>query len=377
MVRPLTSLRAIFALFVFCAHLQFLESGSKEMKGIFQDFLAEGFLGVSFFFILSGFVMSLAYTDRLRNHGLPYKEYFIARLARLYPLHLLTLLLAVPYFILALTREGVFPNILILPVNLILLQSWFPAKSVYFALNAPSWSISNELFFYALFPLLLRIKKSRFLLLLFIMIIGLIAIALNIPGRLIHAMLYINPLVRLTDFMIGMALFNVYKKSKYIHLGNCRATALEIVAVSTLFLAYWHHNQAPLQYRYGCYYWIPMAGIILIFSFSQGYLSKILSHKMFVKAGNISFAFYLIHVQIISYYQTLSHKIHLPGNLYSHAVVLLLIAIVVAQVLHRYVEVPMNKKIKDLASGKVPGFPVWSKTLTEDKAIVSSSVKVD
>ena len=64
MIKPLTSLRFFFALFVFLSHLYFLKA-SEFYIDIFENFFSEGFLGVSFFFILSGFILAYNYEDKI------------------------------------------------------------------------------------------------------------------------------------------------------------------------------------------------------------------------------------------------------------------------------------------------------------------------
>lgn len=70
MIKPLTSLRFFFALCVFVSHLSFLK-GSEYYANIFETIFDEGFLGVSFFFILSGFILAYNYEDKIlekKNH---------------------------------------------------------------------------------------------------------------------------------------------------------------------------------------------------------------------------------------------------------------------------------------------------------------------
>jgi len=58
-------------------------------------------------------------------------------------------------------------------------------------------------------------------------------------------------------------------------------------------------NIFPFGYRLFGYYWTPMSSLILIFSYQSGYISKLLSGKILIILGEISFSFYLIHQIII------------------------------------------------------------------------------
>lgn len=88
MIDTLTSLRFIFALMVFGAHCYVIDD--------FFDahFFKEGFVGVSFFFVLSGFILSYNYREKLLERRISRRTFWVARIARIYPLHWLTLFVA-------------------------------------------------------------------------------------------------------------------------------------------------------------------------------------------------------------------------------------------------------------------------------------------
>lgn len=89
MIDTLTSLRLIFALMVFGAHCYVVDD--------FFDvhFFKEGFVGVSFFFVLSGFIIAYNYQEKLQTGEVSRRTFWVARIARVYPLHWLTLCIAV------------------------------------------------------------------------------------------------------------------------------------------------------------------------------------------------------------------------------------------------------------------------------------------
>ena len=89
MIDSLTSLRFIFAIMVFGAHCYVIDSFFST------HFFKEGFVGVSFFFVLSGFIIAYNYQKRLSENKITKRTFWVARIARIYPLHWLTLLIAV------------------------------------------------------------------------------------------------------------------------------------------------------------------------------------------------------------------------------------------------------------------------------------------
>lgn len=88
MIDTLTSLRFIFAIMVFSAHCYVIDSFFNTL------FFKEGFVGVSFFFVLSGFIIAYNYQKKLSESKISKRTFWVARIARVYPLHWLTLLVA-------------------------------------------------------------------------------------------------------------------------------------------------------------------------------------------------------------------------------------------------------------------------------------------
>jgi peptidoglycan/LPS O-acetylase OafA/YrhL len=96
---------------------------------VHESILKEGYIGVSFFFILSGFILAYNYRDSMLNQ-ISNSNFYIARIARIYPLHLLTLLIAVP-----LTIQNVDFNLSLwfkqLFFNLTLTQSFVLKENIF------------------------------------------------------------------------------------------------------------------------------------------------------------------------------------------------------------------------------------------------------
>ncbi len=347
MIKPLTSLRFFFALMVFFSHIQFIEADDVILTKLYKSIFYEGYLGVSFFFMLSGFILSFAYKNKLTQYKISYKEFLIARIARIYPLHLFTLLIAIP-----LSLSGFFTSQVLwigkLIINMFLLQSFIPSSSIFFSFNSPSWSISNEMFFYILFPFLISIyfknKRTVYLSLLFLLLIP-IGIFFS-PENLIHRLFYINPFFRIADFILGVLLYNLYE-SKILEnyfKSRFKATMLEFSSVGLLFLFFIFHDFIPQGYRYSVYYWIPM--IIIIFSYQSGYLSEILSNRVLIILGEISFSFYLIHQLVIRYILIINTKYSLINNNYLLILVIFVVTLIASYLSYKYIELPSNKYIR-------------------------------
>ncbi|CAN5442175.1 acyltransferase [soil metagenome] len=152
-LRALTSLRGIAAWFVVLYHIRLSVAGLAPGA---VAFFAKGYLAVDFFFLLSGFVIWLSWSDRLRRDGWHAVPTFLhKRVARIWPLHLVVLAAAVGLALLLVATGHAAPAdypFAELPLHVLLLQNW--GFTNHLAWNDPSWSISCELGAYLLFPLL-------------------------------------------------------------------------------------------------------------------------------------------------------------------------------------------------------------------------------
>jgi peptidoglycan/LPS O-acetylase OafA/YrhL len=289
-IKPLISLRFIFAIMIFMHH--FPVNGS----GLFPQ---AGTLSVTFFFILSGFVLALNYKDKILCHKISRFSFFIKRLIKVYPLHFACFIAAV--FLFGGTIYQAVPNEL-------LIQSWIPFKNYYFSFNPLSWYLSTQVFLYFMFPFLITILnktgyKKAFILFLLIEIIILIS-TFFMPEKYFHRFYYIFPLPRLLDFVVGIFLCYVYNifQNKKLHYSKLKVSLFEILSVTSLIIFIVEVKNVSEVYTYSIYYWIPIAILILVFTIfnnAGGGISYLLTNKYLVSMGNVSFSFFMIHILVI------------------------------------------------------------------------------
>ena len=210
-LNALTGIRILAATAVFLSHLGAPEVFPESLR----IFFASGYNGVTVFFVLSGFLLTWNYVDRL----LPLRvgslwTFFVARFARIYPVYLFALLIVILPVILA---GGGDPLML---THALTLQPWSQHFGRAMAYNGPAWSIGVEVFLYACFPLIIfilaKIRHSKLALLALGAAVLLAAFALaywfSATGRndlpladpnSAHRWLYRMPLTRLGDFALG------------------------------------------------------------------------------------------------------------------------------------------------------------------------------
>jgi peptidoglycan/LPS O-acetylase OafA/YrhL len=318
----LTSLRLMAALVVVVHHARgFL---------IPDSFVAPAREAVSFFFVLSGFILTFVY------HRRPYslKSYYIARIARILPVTLLS----IAVFVVLINpfsfdpSSPLRPNFAITASNIFLLQSLIPIPSYYFGLNAVLWSVSVEVVFYLLFPALERSLRSplgRVLLFFLPVLIGVLLIAIstlyNFPDYSYsaftkvtwHGLIYINPLSRLKEFTFGMLAGLVFTRINLARLqGKAKTTFITILEVLALISLVWglpflnwlgtdissRIGGTPLMlemYTVQVLTGALFAVIILLFAIEGGLISRLLRNKAIVIGGEISFSVYLFHQTMI------------------------------------------------------------------------------
>lgn len=148
-LRALTALRFIaamwVALFAFWPNL--------DVAGL-PNLVAKGYLGVELFFVLSGFILCHVYLEPHGEKRFSYKGFLWARIARVYPLHIATLVgvgaLALGALAAGMNVDGNILSWASLPANLTMMHAWGLAPEA--SWNHPSWSISAEWFAYLSFP---------------------------------------------------------------------------------------------------------------------------------------------------------------------------------------------------------------------------------
>jgi peptidoglycan/LPS O-acetylase OafA/YrhL len=320
---------------------------------LLKHLFTEGYAGVSFFFILSGFILSYSYQERLLSGKMNVLHFYKARIARIYPLHLLTFIIA------AILLEPVYFKIQYFVKfisNLTLTQSFLPLKSAYFTFNAPSWSISDEMFFYLLFPFIIYLVYKRqniFHILLFSTLTILFFLTFIIKKETYqHALFYINPIMRIADFCIGICLYNFCVRASAKRermLKNVKWGGVEIISVTVFICFYLLAYYIPKVYRYSFWYWIPISLLIVVFYLSRnGLCSKVLSNKYFVLLGEISFGFYLFHQLIGRLFLGFISKMQIDVSYPYRFIIVFTITLIASYLSFKYYETPCNKKIKQL-----------------------------
>jgi peptidoglycan/LPS O-acetylase OafA/YrhL len=312
--------------------------------------------GVSFFFVLSGFILQYSYRERFAS--LSFSQFYLLRIARVWPSHLAIIA------VLLLQGARSYLNWGQILTVTFLMQSWSPHLTTTFLMNGPSWSLSVELFFYALFPILSiqALKHPGRPLLIASVITGLWLIFLAILSFYMPVSDFIawpgnNPLARIFEFGLGVSAYEVFRRLPPIR--NPIATMLEIIAIGAIILAVTKigivtaflgsHGPLPLAY------WVLHCGsswifalVIALFFRSEGFISRFVASKPIVYLGETSFALYLVHLPTIWLFIGLTKSRLAEFSMASQIALFILVLFVEMSVLHFAVEKPFMALAKRL-----------------------------
>ncbi len=307
MITSLQALRFIFALFILSEHYPLDINHPHLIEGA-------GAMGVSFFLVLSGFVMSVGYESRVQAESFSWGSFMLRRLIRLWPLHLLCLGTWIILAYAAWGSNAIYP----LPLlgNALLLQ-WLPLEHI--GGNSVAWCLSILVIFYAIYPLLARIKTTQLILLTLLIHITLRLFADIYTGIDMHWYWCRFPISRILEFLIGILCYRSYQHiikqygNKYFNqlsIGYRWIIELFPMALCTWGLITLRANYTPLGSV--MHFYLPCYLMILVFALSSTYphkasIANLISRPWLIYLGEISFSFYMIHnLVILSVKQILS-----------------------------------------------------------------------
>ncbi len=300
----LSPLRFIASVFVVLFHCR----TRSEFLADAPRIVSAGPQMVTFFFVLSGFSLMLAYA---RKTEFSQKEYWTNRMVRIVPVYLIGIVLALivnPFAGKEFTLAGLL-------LHLVFAHALVPPYPL--SINGPAWFMSVVVVFYALFPpILSAVKKHKPRpLTLFAAALLLWAVTQTVLYHLIgsgyyqgfpsvsHDLIYYFPLVHLGSFLMGItAAYAVMSDSRF-HLSGFWALGLFILSVAAVTLAIEH--QAALTglvksgFPFGSSFYAPFFLLIIVScSMLKGRIAGFMALPFWAILGEISFGVYMIQIPV-------------------------------------------------------------------------------
>ncbi len=338
--------------------------------------LRVGYVAVTVFFVLSGFVLAYNYDLGALWPRKRTASFAIARFARIYPAYCVGLFLLVPFAVYRVGHSIVLPDEQVTSgvLNALLLQAWIPQTALTW--NYPGWSLSNEVFFYACFPFiglgLWRISRPRTILAagLLIWAVSLVAplwaVMKPVPGfgnvaatdmlapsalTLANFIRY-NPVLRLPEFLSGILLARMYRSLGHSWLFG-RGYWLYVPATAAVLAVLSHADSIPYPLVHNSLLLPLYACIVLGLALGGGIPARCLSAGFLVFLGNASYAMYIIHAPIGAWLlEALKHLFGFqpagPWWVASYTITVILLS----SLLFKYFEEPLTALIKKRVGGR-------------------------
>ena len=308
-IKALAGARAFPPLMVILFH--FSEGHHYSGWRLLDLAAARGYLWVEFFFVLSGFILTHAYWDRLddllawRGYG----AFLRARLIRLYPLHLLVLLLILLLVLglRALASAGGYVSIFDVPwrdvsakgfaFSVLLIHAWNTMDRLTW--NGASWFVSVEFALCLLFPALLWLARGgrtasnvwRGLALIVAGLGGLFALLLTSKHGL--DITFDHGVLRgLSDFTVGVGMAVLFRDLKrYDRLPTYVHSVLQLAVLTLLGLAIWRTGWSHT--RNDIYTALALMLLVLVLAFDRGAVADALKTRLPQRMGEWSYAIYI------------------------------------------------------------------------------------
>lgn len=293
----LTSLRFFAALAVVFFHLRNLFDSWPRW---IQSIIGHGNIAVSFFFVLSGFVLSYSYVPPDGAFRSTKREFWVARFARIYPVYLLAFLLYLPRVLFGTPALMVGIRAQTAAVTLALVQGWTHLLQW----NVPGWSLSCEAFFYAVFPFVVMwiARQKRWVL--FVLLVGFWIVDQVFPALLSFGTLdeswldtvRYNPLVRLPEFLGGICLARLFlERGDRIRGEIFAAVGILLTAVSLAM-----SDRLPAHLLHNGL--LSPAFMLIIFGIAAGTgtWTRFLEGKQLVLLGDASYGVYILQAPVLS-----------------------------------------------------------------------------
>lgn len=338
----LTGLRFFAAFYVFIFHI-YIRTEEKASNEMIDLIIKKGAMGVNIFFILSGLILFYNYYDKKIHWG----EFMLKRLAKIYPIYFLGLILCIAVTYITQTPVKNFVKLTFL--NASLLQSYIPDLSmIWYGRN--SWSISTEFFFYILSPFIILIMKNLKTQTLYILL-AITYIVSIVPGILFNMdkinffLHYSFPISRLPEFLIGNILATL------IFIKNIKVNNLLLLFILCISsIAFFLIGHRVIGYTIFNFFIVPVSMVIIYFiiNYPKNKIVNIIGGGTFEYLGKISYSFYIIQIPICIY---LDNTEFLQGrNIILWSIIIFVINIIASAVAYHLVELPLhkwaNKKIK-------------------------------
>jgi peptidoglycan/LPS O-acetylase OafA/YrhL len=322
----LNGLRILAALLVVSFHYGTLAGSFPALPRFMQNLANNGTVALPFFYVLSGFVLTHAYSNRVP--AFPQKrQFYWARIARLFPAYLLSFVLFLPIAVEKYLRHpavsehhGVHTYVAGGLLTLFAVQAWTPLSQAW---NGPGWSLSVEAFFYLIFPFVLpkiaRMRPIYLTILLGVLWLSMISLTVAHERNVISPQVWASyimyqPLFWTPTFLLGMATYRL--ASRWSLMPDAIATVVCVTSLAALALL-----SGVLSPTVGGDFLVnggaaPLIAVIVLASSHPRCLSsRLLGSRPLAFFGAASYVIYILQAPLWHMFRAASDKLrHVSGQ---------------------------------------------------------------
>lgn len=291
-IDQLTSTRILASTLIVLHHL-----GAMEVP-VLATLVSLAVYSIGFFFVLSGFVMTIVYFHPDRPFSL--QDFWVARLSRIFPVYLFSFALTCIHYAGVLGKLKWSEYL----TSAFLLQAWMPDYAL--TMNFPAWTLAVEMFFYLIFPLVIYLFRRAPASRLIWASLAVWAVIQSLRQFIIHGPfdVHVNfiayfPPFHMDSFLLGMAAGMWYLKvGRTLQI---RQQGISAILFSSLVIFFALHYLGATRFLGSFHgFFAPLfAVIIVMLTMDQSFVARVLSWKPLVILGESSYALYIIHVPLL------------------------------------------------------------------------------
>ena len=301
----LTGLRCFAAL-----NIVFFHFSNPKWFGPFAPIVDNGFTSVSFFLLMSGYILAYNYADRAESGELSTRNFWIARLSRLYPVYIFALILSLGMWMdewYARSHAQFALGTLLTPL---LVQAWVPNLATFW--NTPAWTMCTEAFFYLIFPVVILWKRPKSLWPLLGLMAGLWLLGMVLPGMYMwlhpdgdpHPGRYtdgfwmralkFSPPPHVPSFLFGIALADL---DGMISRDSWKRLVLGVLGMAGLYAILYYGDHMPYPMMHDGLL-MPLFGLAILGLAGQNLIARFFGFFPFAAIGRASYCLYLLHFNL-------------------------------------------------------------------------------
>jgi len=315
----LTGLRCFAAL-----NIVFFHFSNPKWFGPLAPVVDNGYTSVSFFLLMSGYILAYNYSDRAQRGQLKSRNFWIARFSRLYPVYLLALLLSIGMLIDEWHVRSHAQFVWGVVLTPLLLQGWHPWLSTFW--NTPAWTMCTEAFFYLIFPFVILWKRPKRLLPLLAVMGGLWALGMVLPslymwlhpdgvahinrytdGFWIRALKFTPP-PHIPSFLFGIALADL---DSMIPRAARKRLLFGLLGVAGIYAILYYGDSMPFPMMHDGLL-MPLFALAILGLAGHNPISRFFGFYPFAKVGQASYCLYIIHFNLWN----IIHESHILNRLH-------------------------------------------------------------